>query len=341
VSNNSTPLITGTSVLLCALLVGAVHGAPVVAISHRGDVQIYVDRLGSSDNPEGWQNAIDMGASGIQTDRPAELAGDLRPHLLALAVPLARVQAGVPPASSTAPAFDVVSIHQTNTATDGHHHIYNNPSESHFRTVNLSAKDLIQFAYGLPKAQIVGGPAWLDSTMFDIDAKSDPAIDAQLRNLPSDQARQQKQLMVQAVLANRFQFAAHQEIRALPVYALVVAKGGPKFQPSQTNGTIIDTGRSRLHIAGTDDTVAVLAREVAQVVGRVVLNHTGISGRYDLTLKWTPDDTTVPAFNQAPDANAPPGIFTAIEEQLGLKLESSKGPVTVLIIDHVEPPSAN
>jgi uncharacterized protein (TIGR03435 family) len=244
-------------------------------------------------------------------------------------------------APATAPAFDVVSIHQNKTVTDGRHHIYNDPGESHFRTVNLSLKELLQFAYGLPKSQILGGPSWLESTMFDIDAKSDPSMDAQLHKLPSDQARHQKQLMVQAVLADRFQLAAHQETRQLPIYELVVAKGGPKFRSSKINGTTVDTGRSRLHIAGSDDTVAILARELAQVLGRIIVNNTGISGRYDLTLKWTPDDAQTPAFNGAPDSNAPPGIFTAIQEQLGLKLESTKGPVPVLIIDRVAPPSAN
>jgi uncharacterized protein (TIGR03435 family) len=270
---------------------------------------------------------------------------------LAVAVSLASAQ--VPPAPlpsaattpetapATAPVFDVVSIHQNNTATDGHHHIYNDPGESHFRTVNLSLKDLLQFAYGLPRSQILGGPPWLDSTMFDIDAKSDPSMDAQLHKLPSDQARRQKQLMVQAVLADRFKLAAHQETRQQPIYALVVVKGGPKFKSSKINGTTVDGGRSRLHIAGSDDTVALLARELAQVLGRVVVNNTGISGRYDLTLTWTPDDAPAPMLNGAPDANAPPGIFTAIQEQLGLKLESTKGPVPVLVIDRVEPPSAN
>jgi uncharacterized protein (TIGR03435 family) len=254
---------------------------------------------------------------------------------LTFAVPTARAQTSLPAASDT---FEVVSIHQNNTATDGHHHIYNNPSDSHFRTVNLSLKDLLQFAYDLPKSQILGGAPWLDSTMFDIDAKSGSSMDAELQALPSDQARRRKQLMVQALLADRCKLAAHQETRELPVYALVVAKGGPKFKPSETNGSTINTGRSRLHIAGSDDTIAILARELAQVLGRVVLNDTGLSGRYDLTLQWTPDDALT---NGAPDPNLPPGIFTAIQEQLGLKLESTKGSVPVLVLDHVETPSAN
>jgi uncharacterized protein (TIGR03435 family) len=93
-----------------------------------------------------------------------------------------------------------------------------------------------------------------------------------------------------------------------------------------------------LHVAGSDDTMSILARELAQVLGRVVLNQTGLSGRHDLALRWTPDDAT-PTPNGAPDPLEPPGIFTAIQEQLGLKLESGRGPV--LVIDSVEMPSAN
>ena len=255
---------------------------------------------------------------------------------------MALLCACAPAQTAVAPqTFDVASIHINNTETDGHHHIINDPAESRFRAVNLALRDLIQFAYGLPDSQILGGPDWLDSIMFDIDAKSDSLVDAQLHALPTEQARHQKQLMVQALLADRFQFKAHQETRQLPVYALAVAKGGPKFKPSQINGTTIDTGRSRLHIAGSDDTVSILARELAQALGRVVLNQTGLTGRFDLTLRWTPDDASQPMLNGAPDPNAPPGIFTAIQEQLGLKLESTKGPVPVLVINSVEMPSAN
>jgi uncharacterized protein (TIGR03435 family) len=234
--------------------------------------------------------------------------------------------------------FDVASIHINNSETDGHHHIISDPGESHLRTVNLALRDLIQFVYDVPDSQIMGGPTWLDSIMFDIDAKSDPAVDAELRALPTEQARHQKQLMVQALLADRFQLKVHQETRQLPVYALVVAKDGPKFKPSQINGTTIDTGRARLHVAGSDDTISILARELAQVLGRVVVNQTGLSGRYDFSLRWTPDDAAALA-SSSPDI--PPDIFTAIQEQLGLKLESAKGPVPVLVIDSVQKPSPN
>jgi uncharacterized protein (TIGR03435 family) len=93
-----------------------------------------------------------------------------------------------------------------------------------------------------------------------------------------------------------------------------------------------------LHIAGSDDTMSILAPALAQVLDRVVVNQTGLRGRFDLTLRWTPDDAAASA---SPSPDIPPDIFTAIQEQLGLKLESTKGPVPVLVIDSVEKPSPN
>lgn len=261
----------------------------------------------------------------------------------ALAAPLAQAPTAQPAAAPT-PTFDVASIHLS-SATDDHHHIYNDVHQSQFHTVNLSLRDLIQFACALPKSQILGGPDWLDSAVYDIDARSGPTVDAQLHALSSDAAAQQKRLMVQALLADRFALVAHNETRQLPVFALVLAKGGPKFKPSDADGTSIGTttgtAGSRIHVQGSDDTIGLLARELAQSLGRVVLNQTGLTGCYDLTLRWTPDDRPTPMVNGAPDPSAPPGLFTAIEEQLGLKLESTRGPVPVLVIDHVDRPTEN
>ena len=148
--------------------------------------------------------------------------------------------------------------------------------------------------------------------------------------------------MVQALLADRFRLATHQETRQLPVYTLVIAKGGPKFKPSQVGGTTIDSGPSRMHIAGSDDTIALLARELAPTLGRVVLNRTGPQRPLrSPNSAGPPDDAPAPLLNGAPDPNAPPGIFTAIQEQLGLKLEPASGPVPILVIDHIELPSEN
>jgi len=253
--------------------------------------------------------------------------------LLAAAVLAACIAHAQSPA--TAPTFDVAAIRENTTSTDGHHHMYNDPAESHFRTIDLSIKDLIQFAYGIPDSQILGGLAWLDSAMYDIDAKSDVSVDAQLKSLPAADARHQKQLMVQALLAERFQLKTHAETRQLPLFNLIVAKGGTNFKPDNNVGNAVDTGRNHLHISGMQDTVAIL------VLGRVVVNKTGLSGSYDLKLRWTPENAPPPMLNGAPDPNAPPDLFTAIREQLGLKLESAKGPVGVLVIDHIERPTQN
>ena len=239
------------------------------------------------------------------------------------------------------PIFDVASVHVSAHSPDGHNHIWNDIHESHFRTGNLSIRDLIQYAYNLPKSQIVGGPGWLDSARYDIDAKSSPEVDARLKAMPDGDAAQQKRSMVRELLKERFSLTAHRETRVLPVYNLVLAKGGAKFQPSGHGGTSIDAGRSRIHVQGSDDTIGLLARELAQSQGRVVVNNTGLTGRYDLILRWTPDDASTPPLNGDTDPNAPPGLFTAIQDQLGLKLESGKGMVPVLVIDHIEPPSAN
>jgi uncharacterized protein (TIGR03435 family) len=267
--------------------------------------------------------------------------------ILAAAVVTSAVCVPVRAQSSAAPlTFDVASIRE-NTTHDQHTHnsIYNDPSESQFRTVNLSIRALLQYAYGLPATQILGGPSWLDSSTFDIDAKSDATVDAQLHALPDIEARQRKQLMVQTLLADRFQLKTHQETRELPVFNLVLAKGGAKFKPSDADGTAISSstgsGIQRIHVQGSDNTIELLARELAESLGRVVVDKTGIDARYDLTLRWMPADRPPPMLNGAPDPNPPPDIFTAIQEQLGLKLEPAKGPVPVLVIDHIERPSEN
>jgi uncharacterized protein (TIGR03435 family) len=270
-------------------------------------------------------------------------AGLLLTAHCALAQPPAPPQPALRPLASTpaavpAPlAFDVASIHPSH-ATDGHRHIYSSPNDSQFRSINLTAKELIQFAWDIPETQIAAAPLWADSLTFDIDAKSGPDTDARMHDLSSDQGKMEKQQMAQALLADRFALKTHPETRQLPVYSLVVSnpKTGPKFKPSKTSGTTIDEGGSRIHIQGGDNTMTFLARMLALSLGRPVIDNTGLTGCFDVKLAWTPADA---AANPAPDA--PPDIFTAIQDQLGLKLESTKGPVPILVIDHIELPSEN
>ena len=240
-------------------------------------------------------------------------------------------------AAAAPPVFDVAAIRQNLSDHTARTHIISSPNDGHFTAINATLKQLLRFAYGLPETRIVGAAAWLDATKFDVEAKADSSVDEQMKGLSSDAGREQKQKMLQALLAERFGLKAHEETRELPIYVLVVAKGGAKFLDSKADGTTIDSGHGRIDVRGGANSVALLAEELARQLDRVVVDQTGIQGRYNLSLQWTPDDQA----GSSSTADAGPSIFTALQEQLGLKLESQKGPVKVLVIDHIEMPSQN
>ena len=242
---------------------------------------------------------------------------------------------------TAAPGFDVSTVKPSH-ATDGHTHVYRHTDDGGFETINISLKGLLAFAYDLPETRVIGGPAWLDSDKWDVQAKASAEVDAAIHKLSGDESKAAKQKMVQALLAERFKLTAHQETRELPVYALVVAKGGPKFEKTEANGTDIGTGNSHIKIHG-GDSVEILAEQLAKVLGRVVLDKTGIQGRYDITLRWTPENGLPDKVNGAstPEETNGPSIFTAVQEQLGLRLDPQKGPVGVLVVDRAEMPTEN
>ena len=240
-------------------------------------------------------------------------------------------------------AFDVAVIRPTTTRDvmgSSHSHIWSAPTDSHLKAQNVTTLMLIQNAFNVPEMRIEGGPPWINTKKFDLEAESGPALDEKLRKLPSDQAREQKRRMLQALLADRFALKVHEETRTLPIYTLVVAKGGPKFQPSQKDGTTINSngnnGNVTMTVQGSDHTLRLLAEQLSRSIERIVVDKTGLDGRFDLTLKWVSDDITARS-----DAPAGPSLFTALQEQLGLKLEPDKGPVTILVVDHLGPPSEN
>jgi uncharacterized protein (TIGR03435 family) len=229
--------------------------------------------------------------------------------------------------------FDVASIRENIKSVDGRTHIYRHAESGQFLAVNASMRVLIQFAFDMPDAQILNGPSWLGSKFFDVDAKADSAVDVWMGTLDFEHAKAAKEKMLQALFADRFHLVSHRETRELPVYALVVAKGGATLQPSQSAGTKYDNGRAQITDQGAS--IAILADQLSKAVGRPVIDKTGTAGRFDLTLKWTPDSG---APSSDPDGLS---IFTAVQEQLGLKLEPAMAPIPVLVIDHVEMPSAN
>jgi uncharacterized protein (TIGR03435 family) len=217
---------------------------------------------------------------------------------------------------------------------------------------NISLKSLMQYeAYGVPGSRILGGPKWLDTTRFDIKAKMDDSTLDRLQALPHNERRFEQQAMVQQLLTDRFKLAIHRETRDLPVYAIVVVKKDPKLPPAKTTSEgshISSTGtRSGSQLTAENVTLTQFADDLTarlfQELGRDVVDKTEIKGRFDVTIKWAPNAETIG--NQTdglpPPSGDSPAIFTAIQEQLGLKLEPTKAPIEVIVIDHAEMPSDN
>jgi uncharacterized protein (TIGR03435 family) len=189
--------------------------------------------------------------------------------------------------------------------------------------------DLITTAYGVKYDQVSGGPGWGDSDHYDIDAKAEgDGI------LTKDQA----QKMLQTLLAERFQLKIHRETKEVPVYALVVGKNGPKLKETSADApgkNFVRGGSTGMHMEATRGTMEQLARQLSATAGRPVVDKTGLTGYYAYTLDWIPASRAL-----EPDSDIP-SMVTAIQEQLGLKLERAKGPIEMLIVDHAEKPSEN
>jgi uncharacterized protein (TIGR03435 family) len=256
---------------------------------------------------------------------------------MTLSATAASAQAAISPNTSPPPTFDVASIRPMSNADDVPSHISNPSKTSEFRAVNVTLRALLEVAYALPETQMFGGPGWTATDKFAIEAKSDQKFDQQLAVMSPSKAKQAKRDMLRNLLAERFKLAAHTETRERPIFALIVAKGGSKLIQSKSSKTALSGGRGRISIKGGDDSLAVLAFELSWRLGRPVMDHTGLEGRYELNLNWAADDGEP----IASDSSSGPSLFTAIQEQLGLKLEPTKAPVPILIIDHADKPSQN
>jgi uncharacterized protein (TIGR03435 family) len=230
-------------------------------------------------------------------------------------------------------AFEVASIH---TRTDGSGEVWTikpfrfDVSGSRFVVENFSLKDLITYAYDIKDYQLLGEPRWADIDRYDINAKADG--DAAL-------TRELARPMMQALLADRFQLKVRRGTKEMPVYALVVGKNGPKFKESAPDAESM----LRLGSSGKGSVMTVTKGSMAQLAGqfsnkngvdRPVVDKTGLSGGYDYKLEWGNDG----AANADADVVS---IFTAIQEQLGLRLEKTTAPIEVLMVDSAAKPSEN
>jgi uncharacterized protein (TIGR03435 family) len=177
--------------------------------------------------------------------------------------------------------------------------------------------------------------------LFTIEAKSDNGQDVDFDQVHSEKYRafaERLHSRVRSLLGDRFGLRLHREERVMPIYELVVARSGPKLSPAADGPEGLTSGPGRLK--GTSVKVSAIASALSDATGRVVIDRTGLNGYYDYTLAWTPDMVSG-AVPQASEKGGGVSLFTAVQEQLGLKLKAAKGPVEVLVIDGAEKPSAN
>jgi len=266
-------------------------------------------------------------------------------------------------APTSAAAFEVASV-KVNASGDGSRRGIGMPPGGRLMLTDVPLRTVLRFAFDVQDVQIAGGPSWLNTEFFDIEAKA-----------PSDQIGAGGQVppaalkaMLRGLLADRFKLSTRRETRQLPIYALVVARNdgrlGPRLQPAAVDCDALDrNGQSPApakpgapppcggllqfgHLMLRGWSMTRLATNLSTWAERLVVDRTNLHGGYDLNLEWSPDQR--PQFDalggparriEIPADRTGPSLFTALEEQLGLKLEATTGPADVLVIDHVEKPS--
>jgi uncharacterized protein (TIGR03435 family) len=262
-------------------------------------------------------------------------------------------------------AYDVVSV-KPNTGA-GRGGSSSMPDGFSMRGGTLTGLIFSAYALKYPE-QLIGAPSWLASDKFDVDAKMESSVMDELQKMSPDDRSAARRKMMQALLADRFHLVVHTETREFPLYTLVIAKSGLKMKeakPGDTypNGFKIPGGRgggagsmlfqlgpSGTMLTGQAEPLAQLIPTISREVGKIVLDKTGLTGNYDFVFQYTPEN-----FHARTDLTEPPpgsgmvlppdfgliSIFTAVQEQLGLKLEAVKAPIEVIVIDHVDRPSGN
>jgi bla regulator protein BlaR1 len=276
-----------------------------------------------------------------------------------------RLRAQSPQVAPDGPTFEVASV-KPNSSGDRRVAMQNQPGR--FLATNVTLHMLIRNAYQLQEFQISGGPGWISSDHFDIVAKMEGGVPDPLAGGPGT-GPTRLQLMIRALLADRFKLTVHNETKDAPIYALVMARSdgrlGPELHRSETDCAAlmaaargrgapplppppgspmpcgVRVGMGNMAVGGA--ALSQVASSLSMFVGRVVLDRTGLTGAFDINLTWTPDQMPQrpPGAPDLPVDPNGPSIFTAIQEQLGLKLDSQRGPVEMLVIDRAEHPVEN
>jgi uncharacterized protein (TIGR03435 family) len=219
--------------------------------------------------------------------------------------------------AQTEPRFEVASL-KVGAADAGGTTVYN-PTPERFAADNITIRTLIALAWDVRVFQVSGGPGWLDSQRYDVVAKPE-----------GDPTDERIRRMVRTLLAERFQLLVHHASKEMPIFSLEIAKGGAKL-PAASPGDGNEIRDKNGHLTARRISAEMFARILANELERPVLDRTGIDSIFDVDLEWTPEQNTDPG----------PSIFTAIQEQLGLKLESQRASVDVLVVDRVGRPSSN
>jgi uncharacterized protein (TIGR03435 family) len=279
---------------------------------------------------------------------------------------VAGLAAQSPQSPTSALAFEVASI-KPNNSGDGRVMMQNQPGR--FTATNVTLRLLIRNAYQLQDFQITGGPSWLSSDHFDIVAKIPDGVRDGGPAEPPGSGPGPLQLMMRALLAERFKLVLHNETKDSPIYALILARSdgrlGPELKKSETDcNAVMAAGRGRGgpmpppgppqpgdrmpcgirigpgNMAVGGSSLSQFANSLGMFTGRVVQDRTGLTGNYDFNLTWTPDQMPQrpPGASDLPVDPNGPSIFTAVQEQLGLKLDSQRGPVELVVIDRAEKP---
>jgi uncharacterized protein (TIGR03435 family) len=240
------------------------------------------------------------------------------------------------------------------------------PSPNGLIARNATLQMLVTAAYGVQNYQVSGGPSWFTSDRYDIDAKMQASVADALQKLTPAQRTIARQQMLQALLADRFKLSIRRATSELPVYSLVISKNGSRIKPANSGDAYLDGLRDReghargagatmigvnngaLTLTGQAVPIANLIKLLAPYVDRPIVDKTGLTGNFDFYLQFTANQGSLQASGGDGSSGAPPSsdtnapyLLTAVQEQLGLKLESSRGPVEMIVIDRVEKPSGN
>jgi uncharacterized protein (TIGR03435 family) len=247
--------------------------------------------------------------------------------------------------SKQLPQYDVASI-KPHAGEDPRTFI--GAGDYEFTAQNITLKLMIADSYNIRPYQISGGPSWVDKKRFDVEAKIVNPDAVVMKQLTPDQRR----LMLQSLLAERFGLKVHTEAKTFPTYDLVIAKGGPKLKvaapdaPTRSNRKASEGPNQRgnlMNRPGEVDSMGVplklFVMLLAETLQRTVIDKTGLTDNYDFVLKYTPEGNNTGSDDSG--IETAPSIFTALQEQLGLKLVPSKGSVDTLVIDHAELPTEN